>query len=179
MLQFKCLKCGGCCKNLFRENPSGLNGLSVFSDELYLFPKKKLAPARGVGESPNDEYFVVTHYQLRVRNCPFLEGNSCTIYERRPLACRCYPFTPGLLSEGGLRLEYDPDCRGMLELQAKNPSDFALYQISAPDELRLNRLLLKKLFEKESQATGHKIWYYDLRTNKWITGVSLRKKVAK
>ncbi|MFQ6135388.1 MAG: YkgJ family cysteine cluster protein, partial [Nitrososphaerales archaeon] len=43
--------------------------------------------------------------------CIFLSGDRCTIYERRPLICRFYPFT--MSESDGYAFGVDRTCRGV------------------------------------------------------------------
>ncbi len=52
-------------------------------------------------------------YQMILENgsCIFLSRNRCTIYNRRPLICRFYPFS--MVEDGGYIFEVDADCPGV------------------------------------------------------------------
>ncbi|MCP8311539.1 MAG: YkgJ family cysteine cluster protein [Candidatus Methylarchaceae archaeon HK02M1] len=45
--------------------------------------------------------------------CIFLSGNRCTIYEKRPLICRFYPFT--MFEAHGYVFDVDRSCEGVSE----------------------------------------------------------------
>ncbi|MGD0328937.1 MAG: YkgJ family cysteine cluster protein [Nitrososphaeria archaeon] len=52
-------------------------------------------------------------YQMILENgsCIFLSSNRCTIYNRRPLICRFYPFS--MVEDGGYIFDVDADCLGV------------------------------------------------------------------
>jgi Fe-S-cluster containining protein len=65
----------------------------ILPEERGLFDDKIIRP--NVGFS-NDFMFgpsQIAYYQLAIDNCPHLSSrNTCSIYERRPLVCRTYPY---------------------------------------------------------------------------------------
>jgi len=90
-LFFECIKCGLCCRDT-----------ETHRRKIILTSKDIENIARSTHQSPK-EFCRATHaapkpFSFVVKkisgSCPFLDGNSmCTIYEFRPLICRCYPFT--------------------------------------------------------------------------------------
>jgi Fe-S-cluster containining protein len=95
-LPFVCNKCGNCCKledflcaGKIRGAPEDYPGVFVALKELF----GELGNIWELGERIYDEY--VMH-----ANCPFLVGNSCSVYEVRPEGCRLFPKTAfGMASE--------------------------------------------------------------------------------
>lgn len=92
MGRFKCTQCGGCCKALLFTNAQGSTvGLWLRPSETPLFPGEVVAPLVGHGDP-----VTIMAYQLSVNRCPHYEEPStgagrCSIYDRRPAACRAFP----------------------------------------------------------------------------------------
>jgi len=140
--------------------------LALFSNEIQLFSQKEIYPFHGIGKSPDDEKFKISVYQLGVKNYPHLNDNGCTIYSKRPLACKSYPFEPFRIApDGEIQLTFDVECTGILELQGRNPSEFADGKISAPVELRYCLILLEKVAKIQQEEELK--WSFDLQTKKW------------
>jgi len=88
---FECINCGLCC----RDTESHRRKI--------ILTLKDVEGIANVSHKSPKEFCRVTHAApkpfCRVMkktsgSCPFLAGNSmCTIYDSRPLICRCYPFT--------------------------------------------------------------------------------------
>jgi hypothetical protein len=94
--EFKCKKCGNCCKNLFDDLKGEKRGLTLTPEESQLFPEKLVAPLAAFGLDAPDIIFL---YQLSVNDCIYFnKENKCEIYENRPLVCRSFPLTQGSFS---------------------------------------------------------------------------------
>ena len=80
--QINCLKCGNCCRVispvLLEEDFKRLANSLDIPDELFI--------AEYLVEVEDDEGYV-----FKSTPCPFLSGNSCTVYSDRPGDCRSYP----------------------------------------------------------------------------------------
>jgi len=94
---FSCERCGLCCSNvfpLFRPDLVRLEkriNLSKMRAYIKVYLSQGETPPKGIrlfldaGKADRDPYERVT--------CPFLgEGNICSIYEDRPIACRRFPL---------------------------------------------------------------------------------------
>ena len=73
---FKCERCGECCRTL----PISLGWDDI--ERLY----------REEGESFLDKLDDNAIENCLKTPCPYLKGNKCTIYDKRPLVCRVFPF---------------------------------------------------------------------------------------
>ncbi|MHA1269608.1 MAG: YkgJ family cysteine cluster protein [Candidatus Helarchaeota archaeon] len=90
-IEFKCLKCGNCCKTKF---------LCLYPHELekaFKFAAKKkiqlnIEPIRFRIDFKN-KVILDLIYRVTKRPCPFFNHNQCTIHENRFVACRKYPFS--------------------------------------------------------------------------------------
>lgn len=94
MFEFKCHKCGKCCKDF--------ESVSIFDFELQRFlqnaqkigynPKITIKPenTRSIG----DKFLIILYtWEKGEIPCPFLnEKNQCRIYNEKPLFCSLYPF---------------------------------------------------------------------------------------
>ena len=81
---WKCVACGHCCKTV--------KSLMLSVDEAKLFPKHLLVPEIVSGD------MTILYYQIVADVCP-LYKDGCTIYENRPLICKCYPLMNGALAK--------------------------------------------------------------------------------
>jgi Fe-S-cluster containining protein len=87
---FECIKCGLCCRDTEHHRR-----------KVFLTPRDVENIVSLTHKSPR-EFCRATHAAPRPfsrvikktsGSCPFLDENSmCTIYDSRPLICRCYPF---------------------------------------------------------------------------------------
>jgi len=81
---FECKRCARCCRGI----PVNL------TDEEVATLCKHL---RITAEEFDSRFIDHRALALYIKSpCPFLDGNRCTVYERRPLVCRLYPFNPGM-----------------------------------------------------------------------------------
>ncbi len=106
---FSCERCGWCCRENFKiritstiSRPS--NAVSIFPDDVRRIIKGTGLKWDEIAEPDiysclsDGEKIIAIGWLLR-RNeegeCIFYRKNECTIYELRPMICRCYPFFPG------------------------------------------------------------------------------------
>jgi len=83
---WKCKKCGRCCKNQKQ--------LELYKNEIDYFPKNKIIPYMGIGDTKKDIEIIL--YKLISRRCPLYDDETgCTIYENRPDVCKRFPFIHG------------------------------------------------------------------------------------
>ncbi len=112
--RFKCTHCGECCQALeFPLSKNDIERLRDFIGEKEL--RKKIEPTIFSFLTPEGNLKRLPGYKIKRRNgyCVFWDGDSCSIYEHRPWACRMYPivFLP-LAPEGYFYL--DISCPGIL-----------------------------------------------------------------
>lgn len=84
---FKCERCASCCRNA---------GIDLSPDEAVEILKLK-------GRAYFDMIDVSVIRDRLKAPCGLLEGNLCSVYEKRPVSCRVYPFA---WAQGGLLLLY-------------------------------------------------------------------------
>jgi len=169
---FKCLRCGRCCKNLFREIEEGLFGLNVFPDEKELFPKKFVSPYIGIGWGTSGPKYVVS-YQLNINVCVHLsKDNLCKVYDKRPLACQAFP----LLSAGpfGTSIPDPNECTFVEKVEKEAGSLNNLFPITpkkfrAPQGWQAVRKINNRV---EKSYTSHLmdarvLWRFDLKNKEW------------
>jgi uncharacterized protein len=83
--QIDCRDCGACCRD---------NAIPVNDEEIARL-------ARGLNVTPAEvrEKWIAHDEEegdhIDARPCPFLSGNSCSVYEQRPDCCRGYPYLGG------------------------------------------------------------------------------------
>lgn len=106
---FSCMRCGWCCRENFNiritqniSRPS--NAISIFPDDIRRIIKGTGLKWEEIAEPDiysclsDGEKIIAIGWLLR-RNenneCIFYRKNECTIYEWRPMICRCCPFFIG------------------------------------------------------------------------------------
>ncbi len=120
-LGFSCMRCGWCCRENFNiritsEILRPSNAISVFPDDIRRIMKgtgmkwdEIAAPDIYSCVSDGDKIIAIGWLLRRndKEECVFYRKNECTIYEYRPMICRCYPF---FLGENGVEVMH---CEGL------------------------------------------------------------------
>ena len=170
LINFKCLRCGECCKNLIHEVEGMLKGPSLWPDEIHLFLKNTISPSYGIGKT-SDSVNGIYMYQLNIDDCPHLTtSKECKIYDKRPLSCRVFPLIGIDLNLAFLAK--NRDCNFINQTERKLGSlDFIFTPkfFSAPDCWKALNRNLRKIFNKQIDARlmGLHIFSYNLKTQKW------------
>ena len=76
MQRFKCERCAACCRNA---------GIDLSPDEAVEMLRLK-------GRAYFDMLDINAVRDRLKAPCGLLEGNQCSVYEKRPMSCRVYPF---------------------------------------------------------------------------------------
>jgi Fe-S-cluster containining protein len=154
-IDFECLKCGTCCKNLLEDFDGLLKGLVLTGKETKLFPEETISPQMAIGvDSPK----IILQYQMNANDCPHLtEKNECKIYNNRPLMCKAFPYESGTVSN---------KCKLFVNVKIGEPVDTEISNSEMEASEKLNRHTMN-LFQKEFRR-GMKLWEYDLATKKWF-----------
>lgn len=106
---FSCMRCGWCCRENFKiritsniSRPS--NAISIFPDDIRRIMKgtgmnwDEIAQPDIYSCLSDGEKITAIGWILRrsdAGECVFYRNYACTIYEWRPMICRCYPFFMG------------------------------------------------------------------------------------
>jgi Fe-S-cluster containining protein len=155
---FKCEKCGYCCSSLLGFSDGWVKGLSLNRNEKSLFDKNHVFPQWAIGVKRPDYVYM---YQLSLAVCPYLtKNNACSIYNKRPLKCRCYPFELiGYDSNNKENIVLTIEC-SKLNSMGEDRLD------SVPKECyELYLHVLREVNEHASEGTN--FWFFDLATKKW------------
>ena len=97
-IAFQCQRCSACCRHV--ENKVMLEPYDVYQLALHFqCEAQSVRPedicAQYAHPMPLEPYFPI--FLLNTagedHHCIFLNGNHCSVYARRPRACRMYPFT--------------------------------------------------------------------------------------
>lgn len=170
---FKCLRCGRCCKNLFKELEGALSGLSLSHDEKNLFPNNLVSQQTGIGWGLSGPKHIV-NYQLNVNVCPQLsQNNLCKVYYKRPLTCQAFPLTAMGLGISAT-IASPKDCSFVEETERKKGSLDNLLPMTpkkfrAPKEwqaiAKINRQL-RKSFE-DNPMDARVLWIFNLKNKEW------------
>jgi Fe-S-cluster containining protein len=125
-LSFRCTGCGNCCKDPLL--PLTDTDLSLIQGKTGHHPRDfvRWVTRHEIQMDDEPEAFVLLRQGKRVmtlrhgrRGCHYLGADDrCTIYEKRPLGCRIFPFDPTFDQRGNLRrlkLIDATDCRYELD----------------------------------------------------------------
>ena len=148
-LKFECLRCGSYCKKIIINNVTKKRNIKV---GLCLQPKErklfrshnetKIFPYIGLQRENWPEPKIIM-YQMVSEPCPLLntKTNLCTIYDKRPLICRSFPFS---FDVSGLSIENN------CTFSKKNikKSDFGEIDIIMPGNQKNALINLYNLFAK-------------------------------
>ena len=155
-MDFICLRCGTCCRNLLDKTNGVTQGLFLTEKETALFPPEIIAPRIGIGL---DEPTVILAYQVNTDICPHLgDSSKCKIYEKRPLMCKAFPYSKGNIS--AKCMFFSPKKREQFYNNI-----FPMVEMRKADQ-ELNEHCLNIL--RGHFKAGIKEWVYDLAAKKWV-----------
>ena len=150
----ECIKCGSCCRHLRLGDKEV--GLTLFPEEIHLFPKSTIRPHLGKGVNEPTTIFT---YQHTENICVHLKENLCKVYEYRPLMCRSFP-----IKVGPKGLTFSPGCKGFLEI-VKNSK----MRSRDMEEIQSALEIAERLYKFHSDLKDNeKKWRYNLINEKWI-----------
>jgi len=87
-VRWRCIRCARCCGDVdSRQRRIAL----LDSEVIELCEYSGLQRESFTDNLAGNEPYTVTMRKIRGK-CIFLKGNSCSVYEARPLVCRFYPF---------------------------------------------------------------------------------------
>jgi Fe-S-cluster containining protein len=89
-VRFKCLKCGICCGDT-QERKRHILLLDEEAQDIAKTARKSIDDIASKVEE-NRAYAYEMKKDKTSGKCIFLNANRCTIYSKRPLICRFYPF---------------------------------------------------------------------------------------
>lgn len=149
---FKCSRCGFCCRALLSLKSGVVMGMSLTKEEVDMFDPKYISPCMAIGTDKPSHIII---YQLNRGICPFInEKNECKIYQKRPLVCQSFPIEVTFM--GGI---VHSECSQSKVL----PKDGTAITDAG---IKINQYILKNF--KEISSKKRKMWYYDLATKKWV-----------
>ena len=92
-MEFKCVRCGHCCKKIRGPQMGQIHGLMILPEEVGLFPSGLVRPMIRYTHNAESNPGQVWMYQVDAEICPhYDEKEGCLIYDKRPVVCVCYPF---------------------------------------------------------------------------------------
>ena len=121
-VQFKCAKCGICCGDT-RERKRHILLLNDEANELASTTNQPISDLASKIEdkSPYD-------YEMKKKvedgKCVFLRQNRCTMYSKRPLICRFYPFGLKTTEKEQRIFYYTKECPGIGKGKLMGKKDF-------------------------------------------------------
>ena len=163
---FKCLQCGRCCHFQTNGSQSKVTGISLFPSERILFPEDIIKPQVGIGRNPSDKKFKIIAYQMFENTCPLLINNKCTIYEKRPIACRAFPLYPFIIVGRGVITKVDPYCTALEKMGIVKPDESVVFN---PSSLSNETFYVNELSKISSQILRKfkRAWVYESISDKW------------
>jgi len=155
-IEFQCLRCGTCCRDLFNDKAGLKKGISLTKSETKLFPEKMISPHMAVGmEKPK----TIILYQLNASDCPFIDhSNKCLIYANRPLMCQAFPIVNGI---------YSGKCKFFSFSKAGTKININWVEGNQLEAFgKLDRYIMNQF--KRNFKKGIATWSFDLATNQWV-----------
>jgi Fe-S-cluster containining protein len=121
-VRFKCVKCGICCG----DTKDRTRHILLLDEEATIIASTTKMPISDFAAKSNEK--TSYHYEMKKNEtdgkCIFLKENCCTIYLKRPLICRFYPF--GLVTNQDRRkiFFFTSECLGMEKGKTMKENDF-------------------------------------------------------
>ncbi|MGP8322437.1 MAG: YkgJ family cysteine cluster protein [Methanosarcinaceae archaeon] len=169
--EFICQSCGSCCRRIVIKDPVYIInavGLCLKPEERDIFkqhPETIIVPYIGL-KRKNKAKIKVLLYQMVSEPCPLLdkETNLCTVYDKRPMICRAYPF---LLINNQIAIE--DNCTSAKILMKK--ITFGETEIIEGNTQRLTLIEQVELFKNIENITKNNdaiLLMYDYINKNWI-----------
>ena len=167
-LKFTCQSCGSCCRRIIIKDQVDIIkaiGLCLKPEERDLFKQHKetnIVPYIGF-KRKNKAKINILLYQMVSEPCPLLdlETNLCTIYDKRPMMCKAYPF---ILISGKVGIEDKcTDVKSFL----KNVV-FGKTEVEMGTTQRLALIEQINLFENIGKLNNNQPLIYDYIRKSWI-----------
>ncbi|UCH70038.1 MAG: YkgJ family cysteine cluster protein [Candidatus Bathyarchaeota archaeon] len=109
-VRFSCERCALCC----RDTTDRVRSILLLKIEIDRISKKTLTELDEFAEKI--EGFEPYIYRMRKTEngkCVFLKGNSCSIYQMRPLICRFYPLQLKNMGNSRYVFAHTDECSGI------------------------------------------------------------------
>jgi len=109
-LRWKCVRCATCCGDTEKRTRHVL----ILASEAQTIAAETGMPIKEFSQRVRN--FKPYEFEIRKKNnrCVFLDGVSCSIYSKRPLICRFYPFVMKRSESGTLEFELpEQECQGI------------------------------------------------------------------
>lgn len=126
-IRWRCTRCAICCKN----TGSRQRRIVLLEAEVSEICKRTGWRREGFARPTGHEPYVAIMRKINGA-CVFLDGNSCSIYEFRPLVCRFYPFW--LTREDSIYVfRVTRECRGIGQGEIVRREHFLYLLLAAMD----------------------------------------------
>ena len=136
-IEFSCQMCGSCCRG-FNEGEVYLYQADIdrLTEFLHISSKSELKKfAKKYLRIVNDTFFWKEPGEERGKtykfknigfkftgddeHCHFLKDNQCSVHEKRPFQCSCFPFWHMLVSSRKIFVNYAKKCPGLNAVKGK------------------------------------------------------------
>ena len=118
---FNCKRCALCCGDTGHKT----RRILLLGSEAHQISKEtQLALDRFTEEVKGFEPYKYRMRKTKNGKCVFLEGNSCSIYNLRPLVCRFYPFQLKNLNDNSYVFSCTYECPGVKKGSQLNKAFF-------------------------------------------------------
>jgi Fe-S-cluster containining protein len=136
-VRFFCTKCGICCRNTHEK----FRHILLMRTEAEEIAKTLKKPVSEFAEKVKAKAPYV--YEMRKiaegGACVFLKENQCTIYAKRPLICRFYPFELKNTQNQSHKFVPTEECPGLAKGRRLNEQYFRKLFKTADARMRLER----------------------------------------
>ncbi|KAG6976041.1 hypothetical protein JG688_00001763 [Phytophthora aleatoria] len=129
-LQFRCTGCGKCCTGIggrVRVNDREVEELATATDSSISEFKQKFTRTVKEDVGGQKRTQLVLKQTSDDKQCIFLQGSKCSVYQARPIQCRTFPWWPQhLVSDYDWQLAA-ADCEGIHVPQEDKEEDIPAY----------------------------------------------------
>ncbi len=110
-VRFQCIKCGICCGDT-KEKIRHVLLLEKDADQIAAMTSSAISDF-AVKIKNKTPYKYEMKKTSETGSCVFLENNQCTVYSKRPLICRFYPFELKVTGDQRHEFLYTDECPGI------------------------------------------------------------------
>ncbi len=136
-VQFKCVKCGICCGDT-KDKTRHILLLAEEANDLASTTNQPISDfaLKIEDKSPYDYEMKKT---VEDGKCVFLRQNRCTMYSKRPLICRFYPFGLKTAEKEQRVFYYTKECPGIGKGKPMGKEDFHKLLLTASKRTKMKR----------------------------------------
>ncbi len=131
-IQFKCLECGICCGDTQEKT----RHILLLDEEAQNIAKSVNKSVSDIASKVKDKkpYGYEMKKNTTTGKCVFLKENRCTIYPKRPLICKFYPFGLETSRENQKVFFFTTECPGIGHGKVMQKNDYRILLSQAEEK---------------------------------------------